>query len=332
MISKQWLLAAGMSAVLALGVAACGCDDSSSSTSTSADSGTATDLSGKITIDGSSTVQPFAQAAAELFNEDNPDVEDHGRRRPAPAAASRSSAPARPTSPTPRGRSSRRGGRRLQEGRRHLQRGPGRQRRHRRRHQPGARDQLPDHRPAQEAVGRRARRSPTTASSATTPTPAIRSRTPRSACTGPGTDSGTFDFFTDAINGEEGLSRKDYQPSEDDNVLVQGVSGDAGRPRLLRVLLLRAEPGQAEPGLGRRRQRLRRAEHRDDPGRLATRRSRVRCSCTRRRTRSSDPEVDGVHAVRRRQLRPDRHVGADRPDDDRARPPRRRPRAQKAVG
>ena len=86
---------------------------------------------------------------------------------------------------------------------------------------------------------------------------------------GPGTDSGTFDYFTDVINGEEDLSRKDYQPSEDDNVLVQGVSGDAERARLLRVLLLRAEPGRAQPGLGRRRQGLRRAEHRDDPvGRL----------------------------------------------------------------
>ena len=45
---------------------------------------------------------------------------------------------------------------------------------------------------------------------------------------GPGTDSGTFDFFTDVINGEEGDTRKDYQPSEDDNILVQGVSGDKG--------------------------------------------------------------------------------------------------------
>jgi phosphate transport system substrate-binding protein len=45
---------------------------------------------------------------------------------------------------------------------------------------------------------------------------------------GPGTDSGTFDFFTEEINGEEGKTRKDYQPSEDDNVLVQGVSGDDG--------------------------------------------------------------------------------------------------------
>ncbi len=45
---------------------------------------------------------------------------------------------------------------------------------------------------------------------------------------GPGTDSGTFDFFTGEINGEEGDTRKDYQPSEDDNVLVEGVSGDEG--------------------------------------------------------------------------------------------------------
>jgi len=45
---------------------------------------------------------------------------------------------------------------------------------------------------------------------------------------GPGTDSGTFDFFTETINGEKGDTRKDYQPSEDDNVLVQGVSGDKG--------------------------------------------------------------------------------------------------------
>ena len=45
---------------------------------------------------------------------------------------------------------------------------------------------------------------------------------------GPGTDSGTFDFFTDVINGEEGRSRSDYQASEDDNVTVQGVSGSKG--------------------------------------------------------------------------------------------------------
>ncbi|MFP5224191.1 MAG: PstS family phosphate ABC transporter substrate-binding protein [Actinomycetota bacterium] len=43
---------------------------------------------------------------------------------------------------------------------------------------------------------------------------------------GPGTDSGTFDYFTDEINGEEGASRSDYTASEDDNTLVTGVSGD----------------------------------------------------------------------------------------------------------
>lgn len=43
---------------------------------------------------------------------------------------------------------------------------------------------------------------------------------------GPGADSGTFDYFTDAIVGEEGASRADYTPSEDDNVLVQGVASN----------------------------------------------------------------------------------------------------------
>src|SRR5918992_3338329 len=45
---------------------------------------------------------------------------------------------------------------------------------------------------------------------------------------GAGTDSGTFDYFTDVINGEEGASRTDYQATEDDNVTVQGVAGDRG--------------------------------------------------------------------------------------------------------
>jgi phosphate transport system substrate-binding protein len=45
---------------------------------------------------------------------------------------------------------------------------------------------------------------------------------------GPGTDSGTFDFFTEEINGEEGASRSDYEASEDDNVLVQGVANTPG--------------------------------------------------------------------------------------------------------
>ena len=43
---------------------------------------------------------------------------------------------------------------------------------------------------------------------------------------GPGTDSGTFDYFTEAINGTAKASRGDFQASEDDNVLVSGVAGD----------------------------------------------------------------------------------------------------------
>ena len=43
---------------------------------------------------------------------------------------------------------------------------------------------------------------------------------------GPGTDSGTFAFFTEIVNDEEGASRDDYTASEDDNVLIQGIAGD----------------------------------------------------------------------------------------------------------
>ncbi|KAF0091880.1 MAG: phosphate transport system substrate-binding protein [Fusobacteria bacterium] len=42
----------------------------------------------------------------------------------------------------------------------------------------------------------------------------------------PGTDSGTFDYFTEEINGESGAIRQDFTGSEDDNVLVQGIAGD----------------------------------------------------------------------------------------------------------
>lgn len=45
---------------------------------------------------------------------------------------------------------------------------------------------------------------------------------------GPGTASGTFEYFTEAINGKAKSQRTDYTPSEDDNVLVQGVSSSVG--------------------------------------------------------------------------------------------------------
>ncbi len=65
MISRKFALAISACGLLALGIAACGGDDDGSGSS---------DLSGTIRLDGSSTVFPFAQAAAELFNEDNPNV------------------------------------------------------------------------------------------------------------------------------------------------------------------------------------------------------------------------------------------------------------------
>ncbi len=45
---------------------------------------------------------------------------------------------------------------------------------------------------------------------------------------GPGADSGTFDYFTEAVVGKAKSSRGDFTASEDDNVLVKGVSGDKG--------------------------------------------------------------------------------------------------------
>ena len=109
---------------------------------------------------------------------------------------------------------------------------------------------------------------------------------------GPGTDSGTFDYFTDVINGEEGVSRKEYQASEDDNVLVQGVSGD-------------------QNGLGyfgfsyyeQNQDALNLVSVDDGSGCVApstetiqdgcTRRSRGRCSCTRRPRRCRGPRSPG---------------------------------------
>lgn len=45
---------------------------------------------------------------------------------------------------------------------------------------------------------------------------------------GPGADSGTFDYFTEAIMGKAQASRQDYTATEDDNLIVQGVAGDVG--------------------------------------------------------------------------------------------------------
>jgi phosphate transport system substrate-binding protein len=64
---------------------------------------------------------------------------------------------------------------------------------------------------------------------------------------GAGTDSGTFDYFTDAIVGEEGSSRSDYTASEDDNVTVQGVSGENGALGYFGLSYLLENEGKVKP-------------------------------------------------------------------------------------
>ena len=191
-------------------------------------------LSGSITADGSSTVGPLMQLAAERFGAFNPGVNisvgvagtGGGFQRFCAGETDLSDA-SRPIKP--------RGGRGLQAGRHRLQRDHGRERRHLDRRQPAQRwvscltvAQLAKIWGAKSKVNNWRDLDPAY--------PDVSMR-----LYGPGTDSGTFDFFTAQINGEEDVSRSDYSASEDDNVIVQGVGGDRGAPRLPRALVRRGE-------------------------------------------------------------------------------------------
>jgi phosphate transport system substrate-binding protein len=215
-ISRKGLptLAAGI--VLALGIAACGDDDDDGGS-------TASDLSGSITIDGSSTVEPFAQAAAELFNEDNPDVNITVGAAGTSGGFEKFCA----------------GETDISDASRSIE-------------------------PEEEDACGKENISYTEVQVANDGISVVTNPALEISCLttdqlkqlwaddsvsnysdlgddadsgeplpdsdvslyGPGTDSGTFDYFTDTINGEEGVSRQDYEASEDDNVLVQGVEGD----------------------------------------------------------------------------------------------------------
>lgn len=63
---------------------------------------------------------------------------------------------------------------------------------------------------------------------------------------GAGTDSGTFDYFTKAVNGEEGASRGDYTATEDDNVTINGVAGDVGGLGYLGLAYLTENAGKVK--------------------------------------------------------------------------------------
>ncbi len=64
---------------------------------------------------------------------------------------------------------------------------------------------------------------------------------------GAGTDSGTFDYFTEAINGKAKASRGDYQATEDDNVTITGVGGDINAMGYLGYAYVVENPGKVKP-------------------------------------------------------------------------------------
>jgi len=219
--SRKWMLLIGVTGVLALGVAACGDDDSGSTDSTSAEGGG--DVSGTIAIDGSSTVAPLSELAAELFQEENPDVR------------------------VTVGTSGTGGGfEKFCVGE----------------------TQISDaSRPIDEEEMAMCEENGITQEQITVANDGlavvVNPENPVDCLTvdqlsqiwdkgskvsnwsdidgldvdyneslelfGPGTDSGTFDYFTEAINGEEGQQRTDYNNvGEDDNQTVRGVSGNPG--------------------------------------------------------------------------------------------------------
>ena len=64
---------------------------------------------------------------------------------------------------------------------------------------------------------------------------------------GAGTDSGTFDYFTEAINGKAGASRTDYNATEDDNVTINGVGGTRGAMGYLGLSYVQESAGKVKP-------------------------------------------------------------------------------------
>jgi phosphate transport system substrate-binding protein len=214
------LLIALLTLALAGGAVACGSDDESGSSGGSASSGEG-GLKGSIAIDGSSTVYPFAQAAAELFNEENPDVKisvgqsgTGGGFEKVCAGETDVSTASRPIKDDEE--------------------------------VPVCQKNAVEYSEVQIANDgiavvtnkdlkvdslttdqlKEIWNKGSKVSSLKEVDPSLPAD--KLSLYGPGTDSGTFDFFTDEINGEEGVTRENYEASEDDNQLVTGVSQDAG--------------------------------------------------------------------------------------------------------
>jgi phosphate transport system substrate-binding protein len=215
------LLTLAACGVLALGAAACGDDDDSGGGGGGGGGGGSDSLSGNIKIDGSSTVAPFAQAAQEAFQAENPDVKitvgtsgTGGGFEKFCAGETDISNASREIKADEEAPICKKGGvtyAGIQV----------------------ANDGIaivtnPDLKVGCLTVDQLKKlwNKGSKVQSLSDIDPSL----PDAKLTlfGPDTDSGTFDFFTDTINGEEGVSREDYQPSADDNVLVQGVSGSEG--------------------------------------------------------------------------------------------------------
>jgi phosphate transport system substrate-binding protein len=223
MRNNRLVLALALSGALAFGVAACGDDDSGGSGGSSNASASSGDgeLAGKIAIDGSSTVGPFTEAAAELFNEEHPDVQvtvgvsgTGGGFEKFCAGETDISDASRPIKPDEEAPICDKAGIKYTE------------------------VQI-----ANDGIAVASSKNLTVDCLTTDELKTIWNKGSKVkslsevnpdlpdtqlSLYGPGTDSGTFDFFTDKINGEEGVSREDYEASEDDNQLVTGVSGDDG--------------------------------------------------------------------------------------------------------
>ena len=219
MTNTRWMLTLAVCGALALGAAACGDDEGSGGGGSAAQAEEG--LSGTIAIDGSSTVFPFAEAAAELFNEENPGVRitvgqsgTGGGFEKFCAGETDVSNASRPIDTEEEVPLCQKGGVKFGE----VQ---------------VANDGIAvvtNKALAVDCLTTDQLKQLWNKGSKVASLSQLGGSLPDAELSlyGPGTDSGTFDFFTDTINGEEGVTREDYEPSEDDNQLVTGVSGDQG--------------------------------------------------------------------------------------------------------
>lgn len=216
MTSSRWLMIFASASVLAFGVAACGDDDESSG-------GGGGDLSGTIRIDGSSTVAPLSEAIAEEFESENSGVRvtvgtsgTGGGFEKFCAGETSISDASRAIEPDEE-EACKKGGIEFEEVR-------------------VATDAMtvvinPENPVSCLTTDQlKAVWGPGSELSNWSEIPGLEEEFSEDLqLFGPGTDSGTFDYFTEEINGEEGASRKDYNNvGEDDNATVTGVSGAPG--------------------------------------------------------------------------------------------------------